>query len=67
MTFNGTSFANDTSGTFIPSSTPYLFTVPKCTGYTFENWTDTGALHISSSDHLMVSNSGTFTIEMKVA
>jgi hypothetical protein len=65
MTFNGTSFVNNTTGTFVPSTTPYLFTVPHCTGYSFKNWTDTGGLHISSSDHLMVSYAGTLTIEFK--
>jgi hypothetical protein len=65
MTFNGTSFANGTTGTFVPSPTPYLFTVPKCAGYEFGNWSDTGGLHISSSDHLVVSYDGTFTITYK--
>ncbi len=65
MTFNGTKFANDTSGTFVPSTTPYAFSVPKCTGYTFKNWTDTGGLHISANDELMVSYNGTFTIDLK--
>jgi len=65
MTFNGTSFANGTSGTFVPSTVPYHFSVPKCSGFEFKNWTDTGALHISANDELMVSNSGTFTIEFK--
>ncbi|MGA3021871.1 MAG: hypothetical protein ABSE66_03575 [Thermoplasmata archaeon] len=65
MTFNGTKFANGTSGTFVPSTTPYVFSVPKCTGYTFKNWADTGGLHISANDRLMVSYSGTFTIELK--
>jgi hypothetical protein len=65
MTFNGTSFASGSTGTFAPSTTPYVFTVPHCTGYAFSNWSDTGGLHISSSDHLMVSYYGTFTIEYK--
>ncbi len=65
MTFNGTKFANNTSGTFVPSTTPYSFSVPKCSGYTFKNWTDTGGLHISANDELMVSYAGTFTIEFK--
>src|SRR5271157_211153 len=65
MTFNGTKFANNTSGTFVPSTTPYAFSVPKCSGYTFKNWTDTGGLHISANDKLMVSYNGTFTIQLK--
>ena len=65
MTFNGTKFANNTSGTFVPSTTPYAFSVPKCSGYTFKNWTDTGGLHISANDQLMVSYNGTFTIQLK--
>jgi hypothetical protein len=66
MTFDGTSFANGASGTFTPSSTPYAFTVPKCAGYAFSNWTDTGGLHISSSDRLIASYNGTLTIDYKV-
>jgi hypothetical protein len=42
-----------------------VFSVPKCTGYTFKNWADTGGLHISANDRLMVSYNGTFTIELK--
>lgn len=65
MTFNGTSFANGTSGRFVPSVTPYTFTVPGCKGYSFSNWFSTGGLHLSSSDHLLVSYNGTFTIQYK--
>jgi hypothetical protein len=65
MTFNGTSFANGTSGTFVPSTTPYAFTAPVCRGYSFSNWFSTGGLHLSSGGHLLVSYNGTFTIVFK--
>jgi hypothetical protein len=65
MTFNGTSFANGTSGTFVPSTTPYAFTAPVCKGYSFSNWFSTGGLHLPSSGRLLVSYNGTFTIEFK--
>ena len=61
MTFNGTQFANGTSGKFVPTTTPYAFTVPKCIGHPFKTWLTTGALHITSGQ-LMISYNGTFTI-----
>jgi hypothetical protein len=65
MTFNGIPFANGTSGTVVPSTTPYAFTVPVCKGYSFNDWSSTGGLHISSNDHLLVSYNGTFTVAFK--
>ncbi|MCI4334641.1 MAG: hypothetical protein L3K04_03315 [Thermoplasmata archaeon] len=63
LTFNGTAFANNTSGSFPPSSTPYVFTIPHCIGHTVKSESDTGYLHITSPSHLLLSNNGTFTIQ----
>lgn len=65
MTFNGTPYANDTSGTYVPSTLPYNFTNPRCPGYSFSGWSSTGGLHVSANDRLMVSYNGTFTIVYK--
>jgi hypothetical protein len=65
MTFNGTTYQNDTAGIYPPSIVPYSFTVPSCTGHSFEGWRGTGAVHVSSNDHLMISYNGTFTIIYK--
>ncbi|MCI4345978.1 MAG: hypothetical protein L3K07_04425 [Thermoplasmata archaeon] len=63
ITFNGTSFANITSSSFAPSTTPYLFTIPHCVGHSFKSWSDTGFLHLTSGGHLLVSYNGTFTVQ----
>jgi hypothetical protein len=63
IAFNGTSFANGTSGTFTPSTTSYNFSIPVCKGHSFHTWVTTGGLHIVSSGKLEVSASGTFEVE----
>lgn len=65
INFNGTKYANGTVGNFTPSSTPYTFSLTACHGYTFSNWTTTGALHITSGSSIQISNSGTFTVRFR--
>jgi hypothetical protein len=63
VTFDGLKFTNDTSGTFVPSTTAYHFGIPVCTGHSFHSWVTTGALHIVNGTSMLVSNNGTFTVE----
>jgi hypothetical protein len=65
MTFNGTAYLNDTTGNYAPSTNPYPFTVPSCKGHSFNGWSGTGAVHVSSNDHLVLSYKGTFSIVYK--
>jgi hypothetical protein len=62
ITFNGTKFTNNTSGVFVPSSTGYPMSIPACSGHPFKSWSTTGALHIYTGHTMLVSNSGTFTV-----
>lgn len=63
ITFNGSTYANGTTASVRPSTTPYNFSLPACKGYSFKNWVTTGGLHIESSKQLLVSARGTFTVE----
>ena len=63
ITFNGTSFSNNTVGVFTPSTTPYTFSVHGCKGHSFNSWVTTGALHIEGSTKMLVSGSGTFAVK----
>ncbi|MFI5417584.1 MAG: hypothetical protein ACHQ2Y_01615 [Candidatus Lutacidiplasmatales archaeon] len=61
ITFNGTKYANSTSGVFLPSPTPYNFSIG-CKKHHFSSWLTTGGLHIASGSQMVVSASGTFTV-----
>ena len=63
ITFNGSTFHNGSSVTVAPSTVAYSFSLPVCKGHSFHNWSTTGGLHIETSKQLLVSASGTFTIE----
>ncbi|MCI4333037.1 MAG: hypothetical protein L3K01_04850 [Thermoplasmata archaeon] len=62
ITFNGTKYTNGTSGVFVPSTTAYSMSIEGCPGHTFHSWSTTGALHIATGKSMLVSNSGTFTV-----
>jgi hypothetical protein len=62
ITFNGTRFANTTTGTFVPSQTVFPFSIPACKGHSFSGWQTTGGLHIESSKSMLVSANGTFSV-----
>ncbi len=65
LTFNGTQIASGGSATFVPSTTAYTFSDPVCHGYTFSNWSTTGALHIDSAHTMLVSGNGTFEVNYR--
>ncbi|MCI4324404.1 MAG: hypothetical protein L3K00_00730 [Thermoplasmata archaeon] len=62
ITFNGTKYGNGTTGVFLPSATGYSMSIPACTGHPFSGWSTTGAMHIENGHTMIVSNSGTFTV-----
>ncbi|MCI4321413.1 MAG: hypothetical protein L3K05_03810 [Thermoplasmata archaeon] len=62
VTFNGVSYANGRSFSVAPASTPYAVTVPSCSGHSFHGWHFSGGLYLSSSNKILVSSSGSFTV-----
>lgn len=65
ITFGGSTFPSGENGTFVPSTTAYNFSNPSCHGYTFSNWSTTGALHIATGHTMLVSGNGTFSVDYK--
>lgn len=63
MTFDGSSYFSGSTATVKPASSPYAFTVPSCGPYSFTGWNATGGLHVASAGELLVSASGTFTLD----
>lgn len=61
VTFDGSTYASGTSATVPPSETPYSFAIPSCSE-AFQSWTTQGGLHVSAADELLVSASGTLTV-----
>lgn len=62
ITFNGNSYGDGTSIATKPSSTPYAFSVPGCSGHAFKGWSFTGGLYVYSGSQLLVSSSGSMTV-----
>ena len=54
--------ANNTTGTFTPSPTAYNFSLTPCKGHSFKNWMSTGAVHLPTSNKLIISANGTFKV-----
>jgi hypothetical protein len=65
ITINGTKYSNGTVAVLKPSTVAYNFSLAVCKGHTFKNWVTTGALHIATGSSLLVSASGTFTVQYK--
>lgn len=62
VTFNGNAYGDGSSIATKPSSTPYSFSVPACSGHSFKGWSFTGGLYVYSGSQLLVSASGSMTI-----
>jgi hypothetical protein len=62
ITFGGSSYSSGSSGTFTPSTTPYSFALPACSGLSFHSWQTSGGLHITSASTMRVSSNGTFAV-----
>jgi subtilase family serine protease len=69
ITFNGSSQANQTQGSFLANS--YAAVASSCTGYSFSSWTAVGGLALSGSTSstitVTVSGNGTLTATYKAS
>jgi hypothetical protein len=65
ITFNGTSYGNDTSTKLAPSTASFAISPGSCAGQSFVNWTFTDGLYLKSpttgSNTVVVSSSATLT------
>ncbi|MCI4337259.1 MAG: hypothetical protein L3K17_08760 [Thermoplasmata archaeon] len=62
VTLNGSAYASGGIASLPPSSTPYSFSIPGCSGRSFSGWGFSGGLYLYSSSQLLVSSSGTITV-----
>lgn len=62
VTVNGTPHASGTSFSIRPSSTPYSFAIPACSGHSFQGWQGGGGVHIVNASSLRVSSDGSFSV-----
>jgi hypothetical protein len=63
VTFAGKTYADNRSFSVAPSSTPYSVSVPACTGHPFHGWHFSGGVYLYSANQLLISASGSFTVD----
>jgi hypothetical protein len=62
VTLNGTSYSNNTVGSFAPSTTAYNFSLGYCPGHKLKTWLTTGAIRIVGGKAMLISYDGTWTV-----
>jgi hypothetical protein len=62
VTFGGTSYGDGARFSTTPSSHPYSVGVPSCSGHAFRGWDFSGGLYLYSSNQILVSSGGSFTV-----
>ena len=62
ITINGTGHASGSSFSIPPRSAAYTFSVPTCSGHTFQSWSGSGGIHVVTGGSMRISADGSFTV-----
>lgn len=63
ISLGGSKYTSGQSATLKPTTRAYGFSYTGCPGRSFKNWFGTGGVHLQSAGKLLVSASGTFTVQ----
>jgi hypothetical protein len=63
ISLNGSSYPSGSTPSIQPRWAAYAFSIPSCSGHSFQSWQTTGAVHIVSSSLMQISYNGTFSVK----